>query len=1592
MAFGLQHLAGSALVLSCALSSEAMAQQMVDSYVAVIGQADRFNSSGAALSQPGDILAQDRANFHRFGVRQAGDTADQSFLTPQERARIPELLGAGSIDPEVAAAILGGQEVAMRIEVLGTGGQVTGMRVTLETDAEPQLALPQLGAPLPSDLTWAFGNYPANTVSIASADLYRGQDLLVSMRCIDANGGLSENVAGLSQTPGQVTLHLAPQFAGSGVAGQTVIADFVLGDGERLDLPLIWRAPPGAFSADLVLVPGLGARLAAGQVAIRAGAQTVSLAGSAGLREAMAQLSQACVSEAVVAAMGCEDVDAGPRLAQCILPGSAPAGGAGLASNPLQPLTTMPQTVAAPIPEGAALPSATAVRLMFLQALGGLQDLAPVVMGSNAPRLMTLPDFLTSEQAYAALRNPQTMLGPLQALVAKAVAQPVPRFVTLDLPLSHQLVNPDTPATSMSRPDIEKAFPRFGPHPAITELTLTTTRAVMGEADGMQIPLRLRQPFYLETPAPEPNWQYEVTRGAKLVLRVTLDLSNIRPDGDGLARMRSVAAADAEVRDATVILVTQERPGAEVFERALHRWEASDIAVPEVAAPQSAADISALYGMPMSGDRLVAQSIYEVSGLNAPETSVLGLPGYAGRDGSAVEALALALQLDALMTAGPDRVLDMDFTQGTVAPRLLTGPEAATLYPLALLSRSSNAPDLSELDRYAALTQGDAALREKIGQRSPTLPLPLRTVQRIDLPEYDFASHGFPLTPRVTFWLPLAARPYESQDLLPDLLAMDVDGARALQELLAANPDFAGGGSALYLAMDYSVTRLSAPTGLTGPIRDADLKQVTGLFHIDSLALFADAQLTRKIMDLPVPDMLRPGQTEGLQDLPAEVFASTYDTMLAAVAATDEGRVALEQGDFDPDNNHTWPAAQRADKLAAHRAQLLASARTDYWIGARLTLSPYDPAASGFPMSVNNLMVGNDIPPTIARTVGVSLRPAVAEDFTLLRVDPAQQEQVAALLDESGRVAVLMRAPLAEAGTGSGMYQLSFGAPTEVIFGPGGGANSAGFPQRIALRLALQTPNRTEAMNDGTAALVPPKTLVLDGEAIDLIALSLDPTLYDDTGFLRMLDERLAREQQADRDNAQAWPAHVLPWGRFFNPGTEALRPDQAQALLPAFRDWTLARSAVLPKRITLPIGADPHPVSRCTPLREIQNGSMAAPPPVMQLAESLIGGRTNYAAERLDLNALRPSVGPDRLWTNAASGRRVTWHSCGRSGLAERNSTGGRLVPAHVGMLLLVPDQPMLGRQALEEPVASASAVIVPRAGSATYDLDLTEARLAALPEGLTPPPGMQAVLILSGPVQAAATYEDSNPPNGTQLHGYTSKDWMASGAYPIAATDILGLTSGMTLAAFEAAVRQRMPDAQRWVTTQRADGLFGTALMLENPVTKEVIGATFLPDVPDQPVVAVMRFLELSEAQTPREALRQTFASKYGPVPLEDSAGNWVWGGLPSDLDASGLCGGRSTLHPGAAAQPRMAADGDPARQSSGTEWAGWNWPVTTDPGPGAQGPDPADCTPSLTVSTRSYEGRLMVQVWLMDRGLAERLAAVAPPAPPANIELDL
>jgi hypothetical protein len=84
------------------------AQQPIGSYVALLSEADHFSFAGQRLTSAAAIIRQDRANYHRYGIRDPEDGDDTFFRDADNRDALEQMLERGRADPDVIARIVNG--------------------------------------------------------------------------------------------------------------------------------------------------------------------------------------------------------------------------------------------------------------------------------------------------------------------------------------------------------------------------------------------------------------------------------------------------------------------------------------------------------------------------------------------------------------------------------------------------------------------------------------------------------------------------------------------------------------------------------------------------------------------------------------------------------------------------------------------------------------------------------------------------------------------------------------------------------------------------------------------------------------------------------------------------------------------------------------------------------------------------------------------------------------------------------------------------------------------------------------------------------------------------------------------------------------------------------------------------------------------------------------------------------------------------------------------------------------------------------------------------------------------------------------------
>lgn len=112
------------------LSGAAQAQEVVGSYAAYIGEDDLYNSQGERLTEPWQVLRQDRANYHKYKIRQRGDEGDPFFSDVNNRAAMEQMVMAGSIEAQAARDLLRGG-ATVYVTIFGHGGRGDYVNVTV---------------------------------------------------------------------------------------------------------------------------------------------------------------------------------------------------------------------------------------------------------------------------------------------------------------------------------------------------------------------------------------------------------------------------------------------------------------------------------------------------------------------------------------------------------------------------------------------------------------------------------------------------------------------------------------------------------------------------------------------------------------------------------------------------------------------------------------------------------------------------------------------------------------------------------------------------------------------------------------------------------------------------------------------------------------------------------------------------------------------------------------------------------------------------------------------------------------------------------------------------------------------------------------------------------------------------------------------------------------------------------------------------------------------------------------------------------------------------------------------------------------------
>ena len=116
-----------AVLCAATFTAPAAAESLIADYFSLLGPADAYNSRGVPLDDLCAIARQDRANWHRFGIREQADGPDFFFASAENRA---QMTGRCVYDANYYAnpgirIRNGSRAFYVYVRVFGVGGTVT---------------------------------------------------------------------------------------------------------------------------------------------------------------------------------------------------------------------------------------------------------------------------------------------------------------------------------------------------------------------------------------------------------------------------------------------------------------------------------------------------------------------------------------------------------------------------------------------------------------------------------------------------------------------------------------------------------------------------------------------------------------------------------------------------------------------------------------------------------------------------------------------------------------------------------------------------------------------------------------------------------------------------------------------------------------------------------------------------------------------------------------------------------------------------------------------------------------------------------------------------------------------------------------------------------------------------------------------------------------------------------------------------------------------------------------------------------------------------------------------------------------------------
>ncbi len=118
-------------VLSLAAPSASAEEVLLGTYRTLISSTDMVSSKGVPLTDPAAMIQQDRANYHRYNLRDAVDADDGWFADPAKRAKIPQLIANGGGVPEYVADVMINFGAVLSVSIYASEGRLSSIRMEI---------------------------------------------------------------------------------------------------------------------------------------------------------------------------------------------------------------------------------------------------------------------------------------------------------------------------------------------------------------------------------------------------------------------------------------------------------------------------------------------------------------------------------------------------------------------------------------------------------------------------------------------------------------------------------------------------------------------------------------------------------------------------------------------------------------------------------------------------------------------------------------------------------------------------------------------------------------------------------------------------------------------------------------------------------------------------------------------------------------------------------------------------------------------------------------------------------------------------------------------------------------------------------------------------------------------------------------------------------------------------------------------------------------------------------------------------------------------------------------------------------------------